>query len=1041
MTVLTEGSWRAEFGIDGRLPPTFFATPSEVDAEQNSAPQPHSLRRAFEQLKVDGILCQDGSPLVYFRNVVEFRLEEVTEIHRHFWNQGVAPLLVLISANEVQVYSGLTEPAPPGDAASAKGLVERLDRVAEKLKSFVVSVESGEYFARHRTYFNPQQRVDRHLLRNLRNAREELSKSDEESRRAPEPHILDAFLCRLVFTCYLFDREIIGAQYLAELGIENAERLSDVLAISPRSDAKAKLYKLFGQLRLDFNGDLFGTDLDVEAEQIRVRHIQVVSNFFEGTDPKNGQRSFWPYEFSIIPIETISAIYEHFLKAAGEDAKKKAGAFYTPRVLADLVLDFTFRGERSLLLRTFLDPACGSGIFLVGVFNRLAEEWTRENPSATYDAKLRGLVGILRNNIFGVDKHRSACLIAAFSLYLALLDQLAPPDIRRVLRKMKVLPPLVVEDVDGEGSILCADFFSANISWGRRFDYVVGNPPWGSSATGDTPAGQWCEKQVLPVADKQLATAFMWKAPQSLVENGRVCFVLPTGTFFRHSQKAIEFQQKWLRRHSVETILNLADYQRFLFEDAELPALVVKYAAAEPKLGNHEIHYLVPKADWTVTQTDVIRVLPVDQTRVRLRDMLADLSGEDAPQVLKQRFWGTPRDRRFLARLMTLPRLRDVVRQPKDGDSKKPWLVAEGFQPVGEGDDPEKGKVLDLPSPWFVKATSSAIHVLLSPRACDQLPDSSATVRSGSNTVTSIYKAPHVLVNSGFSKVAFADFDVSFQDSIRAIHGPPGDRDMLMFLAAYLRSPLARYFQFHTSASWGIGMQVVDTIDLLRTPFVLPEHTRFPERASEIVAEVARRLIGERTALYSVGDSKRFRRSVQLFQAKVNPLFEEYFDLDDVERMLIADTIEVSIPSSRPTRKMLNVPSAAASDSPQRTAYRDVLVATLNQWAADGFAVEGEVFSDANLGVATIVVDKVRRGMARPAIDAGGVLGILKKLQDGAASQFRSFELIRGLKVFDKNRLYVTKPISRRFWTPTAALNDADEIAGSILMRSAKRGQ
>ena len=47
-----------------------------------------------------------------------------------------------------------------------------------------------------------------------------------------------------------------------------------------------------------------------------------------------------------------------------------------------------------------------------------------------------------------------------------------------------------------------------------------------------------------------------------------------------------------------------------------------------------------------------------------------------------------------------------------------------------------------------------------------------------------------------------------------------------------------------------------------------------------------------------------------------------------------------------------------------------------------------------------------------------------------------AFELTRGVKVFDGDRLYVVKPLGQRYWTETAALNDADEIAGSILMQA-----
>ncbi|WP_437191017.1 hypothetical protein [Planctomicrobium sp. SH527] len=51
-----------------------------------------------------------------------------------------------------------------------------------------------------------------------------------------------------------------------------------------------------------------------------------------------------------------------------------------------------------------------------------------------------------------------------------------------------------------------------------------------------------------------------------------------------------------------------------------------------------------------------------------------------------------------------------------------------------------------------------------------------------------------------------------------------------------------------------------------------------------------------------------------------------------------------------------------------------------------------------------------------------------------------TLDVVRGLLVFDKNKLYVVKPISQRHWTQTAAMNDADEIAGTILMRPSKEG-
>ena len=346
--------WKRDFGIDSRKPPAFFGNARDVDAIGSVAPQAHALHRAFEDLKLSGVLCHEYSPIIYFRVVDRIDADAVAALHRTFWNQGVAPILVLIDSDEVHVYSGLSRPsltrAPGTDPA---GFVERLNRVTEELQTFIFAVESGEYFHRHRRAFDPAQRVDRDLLAHLEAARDLL---EHVPATRLEPLTLDALLCRVVFTCYLFDREIIDRKYLEEAGIENAAHLRDILGRNPRSLAKADLYSLFSHLGEDFNGDLFSDDLSAEARQVKVEHLDIINDFLRGTDPKSRQQTFWPYEFGIIPIETVSAIYEHFLQATGEQEKKESGAFYTPRFLAELVLDHTLTGVTQLLSKRFLDP-------------------------------------------------------------------------------------------------------------------------------------------------------------------------------------------------------------------------------------------------------------------------------------------------------------------------------------------------------------------------------------------------------------------------------------------------------------------------------------------------------------------------------------------------------------------------------------------------------------------------------------------------------------------------------------------------------------
>lgn len=406
-----------------------------------------------------------------------------------------------------------------------------------------------------------------------------------------------------------------------------------------------------------------------------------------------------------------------------------------------------------------IDPACGSGIFLVGLFNRLAEEWKRANPNARYDRRATELMRVLTENLYGVDNNPTACRITAFSLYLACLDQLSPPDIRQLLSKGKLLPPLVWS-ADGAGrqgdTIRYADFFTAAADLPKNVHFVVGNPPWGSNATATTPAGRWCAAHVRPLPDKQISTAFVWKAAEHLEADGRVCLVLPYGVLFHHSSTALEFQRQWFQRHAVDHILNLADYQYFLFEESRNPSIVVRYAREKPSCSSHRIEYWAPKTDWAITQSELITVVPQDHTRVTVREVLDDLkevNKEDAPQIWKEHLWATPRDRRLLDRLFLMPRLRDHVRQAKEKDTLKPWLIAEGFQPVGPSDDPTDGKEMVLPSKWFIEARSAKINLILveGEEDCTKLPSETICVRSRSNKNTTIFDAPHVLVNEGLS--------------------------------------------------------------------------------------------------------------------------------------------------------------------------------------------------------------------------------------------------------------------------------------------------
>jgi hypothetical protein len=1025
MATANPNDWKSDFGIAESRPPRFFSGKQDLDI---SVPQSHLLRRAFDILQLDGILCSDHSPIVYFKQLQSIDADEVYRLHKAFWNHGGAPVLVLISQDKVHVHSSMARPVPasllPDQMPS---LVAILDRVTIGLREFLTSVESGEFFRRNPRSFDPNHRVDRALFGNLGDARDKLSSA---TRRKIPVDTLDALLCRLVFTCYLFDRKVIGHGYLTGLGAPQAQHLKDVLSIQPESNAKKVLYRLFKRLRKDFNGDLFSNSLDDEAEFIGDPHIKILRDFFHGTAVRTGQQSFWPYDFSIVPIETISAIYERFLK----ESDSKSGAFYTPRFLAEVVLDSALDGTQSLLGRKILDPACGSGIFLVGLFNRIAEEWRQKNPTARNRRRARELMQLLRESLLGIDINPTACRITAFSLYLAYLDQLSPRDIHELQSHGGALPKLVVSN-KSEGNIHCADFFNESVEFPTDVDLIIGNPPWGSTATESTPAGRWCKAHEKPLPDKQLAAAFVWKAIDHVVKNGRVCFVLPDGLLFNYSPRALQFQNAWIRQHSIERVLNLADFRWFLFERAVHAALVVSYRPSPPTHPQQQIEYWAPKTDWTVIGTEVITIGPSDRSMLTVAAVIQDLQSPDAPQIWKQKFWATPRDLRLIDRLSLYPRLRDHIRSPKDRNSAKPWVMAVGFQPFGVNDSKSSRRTLPLPTRLFIPATSSAIDLFLLPDDCVNLPAKHVETRRLIQC-PEIFESPHVLVAKGYTKIAYADFAVSFQDALRGIHGPDKDRNLLIFLAAYLRSPLATFFLFHTTSDWGVSRPQIHVDEILRVPMPLPSQQTSPKRCEQIVEEVAAIVTtAARAAAAPLADRQGIVRSAD---ARITPLIDEYFDVHPLEKALVDDTLKVTIPSIQPTRQRMPVPTVAPSSHSQREVYCDRVCSLLNGWAKRGkYRVRGTVHGSDAMGIGMAVLEKVNGATSSPPTinNAQEMLKALDQLRKAFPQRLATLDLVRGILVFEKNRLYVVKPISQRHWTQTAAMNDADEIAGTILMR------
>ena len=144
-------------------------------------------------------------------------------------------------------------------------------------------------------------------------------------------------------------------------------------------DDKEATYCLYKRLHDQFNGNITMLSEHEEA-QVLVEHLAVIKDCFWGGDFRHetlfNERLF---DFKIIHIGLISEIYQNFL---GELRDEK-GQFYTPFVLADMMLTEVLPTSSKEYSYPILDPACGSGIFLVEGYKRLIMRWKNTHPGQT----------------------------------------------------------------------------------------------------------------------------------------------------------------------------------------------------------------------------------------------------------------------------------------------------------------------------------------------------------------------------------------------------------------------------------------------------------------------------------------------------------------------------------------------------------------------------------------------------------------------------------------------------------------------------------
>ena len=397
-----------------------------------------------------------------------------------------------------------------------------------------------------------------------------------------------------------------------------------------RKDLVQELRHIWRDFDEGYDSRLFLSHLADELECEPTPFEEVISELYS---TKDGSIQ---YDFNAIDADILGGIYEQYLqyliKRAGKEievtperGKRKAqGIYYTPKFVVRYIVENTLgpalRGKSLSEARKIriLDPACGSGSFLVEALDYLEKHWRQQKwipqPMSKEDTKQTDFfdyvtkVQFLTENIYGVDLDAQAVEIAQLNLLLQALNQ------------RHRLPDLVNRISQGNSLISGTEdelkrYFGKNwrqkkpFNWKERFedimakggfDVVIGNPPW-VSLTGKHKSLDLPPEELRYLFDNftvstyapNLYEIFIWRSLELLKEGGLFSFVLPDR--LATNQQFVELRRYILCNFTLEKVLFRAPFPGVI---ADTMIFVIRKARA--KDNNIEI------SDYTTQKVTII---------------------------------------------------------------------------------------------------------------------------------------------------------------------------------------------------------------------------------------------------------------------------------------------------------------------------------------------------------------------------------------------------------------------------------------------------
>lgn len=462
---------------------------------------------------------------------INFSPEPANQIRRYSWSAKL-PLGVLTNFHEFSIYDCRVSPKPTDKVAYSrlnyltyKDYVTRWDEIADLFSKDAVWKGAFDKFAQKDVRKTGTAEVDEQFLKQIEEWRSLLAHNI--ALRNPSlgvrelNYAVQSTIDRIVFLRICEDR-----------GIENQGQL---LAHANGKNVHDRLLNLYYNADDKYNSGLFHFNEEKNRSEAPDRFTpglkiddKPLKEIISGLYPPKS-----PYAFSVIGADILGNVYEQFLgkvislssshKALVEEkpeVKKAGGVYYTPAYIVDYIVKNTIgklcegKTPKQVEKLRILDPACGSGSFLINAYAWLINwhlDWYVKDGVDKHRKEVYQATGgelrlttkekkrILLNNIYGVDIDSQAVEVTKLSLLLKVLEGENAETLGHSMKMFheRALPDLT-NNIKCGNSLIGTDFDTAGLSddeirrispfdWDKEFagimskggfDAVIGNPPY-----------------------------------------------------------------------------------------------------------------------------------------------------------------------------------------------------------------------------------------------------------------------------------------------------------------------------------------------------------------------------------------------------------------------------------------------------------------------------------------------------------------------------------------------------------------------------------